>query len=239
MESAAAASGESRDSVGYSPPTELKSDSCRQIRSRLIEAARLTLGPLIKPGGVNDDFAVRSQLHEGAVHRPGRGPFEIDPFVVVAASVARTFELVFAGLPVRRTAEVGTTSVDDKDTIGSAIHPDAIFLLPFRVDTQTVIGGITDLEDGGWFEKSARQKKTEKRQKPCRQKGGDRNPHQPAAALIDDIVFRTNRGHARGGGGLRGAHRTRTNVGSSRSCWSRGCFGGIWAFCHDPRSSSY
>src|SRR6266446_333539 len=238
MESAAAASGESRDSVGYSPPTELKSDSCRQIRSRLIEAARLTLGPLIKPGSVHDDFAVRSQLHEGAVHRPGRRPLEIDPFVVVTASVARTFELIFAGLPIRGAAEVGTTSVDDKDTIGSAIHPNAIPLLPFRIHTQTVIGGIADLEDGGWFEKSAGQKKTEKSQKPCSQKGCDRYPHQPAAALIDGTVFRTDRCDARGGCGLRGAHRTRTNIGSGLSCWSRRRVGRIRVFCHDPRSSS-
>src|SRR5208282_1351216 len=165
---------------------------------------------------------------------PGRRPLEIDPFVIVAASVARTFELVFAGLPVRRTAEVSTTSVDDKDAIRSAINPDAILLLPFRVHTQPVIGGIADLENRCWFEKSAGQKKAEKSQKPCRQKSCDRHPHQPAAALVDRAVLRTNRGHARGGGRLRGAHRTRTNIRSSRSSLGRGCFGCIRAFCHDP-----
>src|SRR5208283_1952001 len=175
--------------------SEFKSDLCRQKRSRIIEGAWLTLRPLIKSRGVHDDFAVRSQLHEGAVHGPGRRTLEIYPFVIVAASMARTFELVFAGLPVRRTAQMSTTSVDDKNAIRSAIYPDAILLLPFRVHAQTVIGGIPDLENGGWFEKSAGQKKTEKSQKPCRQKSGDRHPHQPAAALVNLIVLGTNRGY--------------------------------------------
>jgi hypothetical protein len=40
----------------------------------------------------------------GPVHGPGSGPFEVDAFVVVPATVAGTLEFVLAGLPVGSTA---------------------------------------------------------------------------------------------------------------------------------------
>src|ERR1700682_2187410 len=109
----------------------------------------LAFGPLIEARGVYDDLAVGRKGHVSAIHRARCGAFESDAFTVVAAAVTRALEFVFAGFPVGRTAEVRAAGVDDEDAIGSAVNPYAIFLLPLGIDTQGIVRGIADLEDGG------------------------------------------------------------------------------------------
>jgi hypothetical protein len=82
--------------------------------------------------------------------------FEINSFAVVATAVARTFELVLACLPVWSAAEVGAACIDHEQPIRRFGHPDAILLLPLRVDAETVIIWRSDSEDAGGFENGSR-----------------------------------------------------------------------------------
>ena len=52
---------------------------------------------------------------------------------------------------------MSATRVYNEDTIRTPVYPDAIFLLPLRVHPQAVVRQISDLENGGRFEKSARK----------------------------------------------------------------------------------
>jgi len=94
-----------------------------------------------------------------AIHRARRGTFEVNALAVVAAAMARTFELVLASFPVRCAAEMRATSVNDKQAIRSLGYPDAILLLPFSIHPERVIAGRSDSECAGRFEDRSRQEK--------------------------------------------------------------------------------
>src|SRR5712671_550779 len=111
-----------------------------------------------------------------AIHRARGWALEVDAFAVIAAAVTRTLEFVFAGVPVRRAAEMGAARVDNENAIGSAVDPDAIFLLPLGVDAESVVGWIANFEDGRRFEEGARQEETKEGDEPSAQKTGDRAP---------------------------------------------------------------
>src|ERR1700687_1850652 len=128
--------------------------------------AGLSLGPLKELRGVDNDLAVGRQRHAGAVHGARRGALEIDAFAVIAATVAGALEFVFAGFPVGRATEMRAAGVDDENAVGSAVNPDAEFLLPLGVHAERVIRGITDFENGGRLEKRTREKKTQEGDKP-------------------------------------------------------------------------
>src|ERR1700684_695964 len=134
---------------------------------------RLPFRPLIEPRGVDDDLSIGRQFYFGAVHRPRSRSLEIDSLAVVAAAVAGTFELVFAGFPVWRASQVGAARIDHEYPIGRAIDPDAIFLLELSVNAKRKLRGITNLENGVRFEKSAGKKESEKSEEPCGEECGD------------------------------------------------------------------
>src|SRR6267378_1467912 len=146
--------------------------------------AGLSLGPLIEPGGVHNNLAVWRELHVRAIHGTRRGSFKVDAFAVVTAAVAGALELVLAGLPIGRATEMSAAGVDDKDAIGRAVHPDAIFLLPLGIDAQGVVRGVADFEDGGRFEKRPGKEKSKKGDEPGAQKSSDRNPSETPSAAV-------------------------------------------------------
>src|SRR6266478_523252 len=174
--------------------------------------AWLPLGPLIKARSVYDDLAVGGQFEVGAIHRTRCGALEIDTFTVVAAAVARAFEFVLAGFPIRRATEMRAARVDDEDAVGRAVDPDAIFLLPLGIDAQRVVGRITDLEDGGRLEERAGEEKTQEGDKPGSQESCDRTPHKAAAPIVDFAVLRTNGCQTGSGRSSRGTYRRRAHV---------------------------
>src|SRR5713226_4751494 len=195
----------------------------RQKRSRIAEVARLSLRPLIEPGSIHNDLAVGSQFHVRAIHWTRRGSLEVDTFAVVAASVAWALELVLAGLPIGCAAQVSAASVDDEYAIRRAVHPDAIFLLPFSIDTQGVVRGVADLENGGGFEERTGKEKFKEGDEPGPQETSDRNPHQPPASLVDSAGFRA---HCRQTGGSRCFGRTHgrcTDISGRISATVSGC----------------
>src|SRR6185369_3678070 len=96
-------------------------------------------GPFEERRRVNHDLSLGIQRHFRAVHRSRRGTFEVDTLAVVTTTVTRALELVFAGFPVGRAAEMRTARVDHEETIGSACDPDAVLLLPLRIDADGVI----------------------------------------------------------------------------------------------------
>src|SRR6266446_5059699 len=110
------------------------------------------------------------------IHRPGRRPFEVDPFAVIPAAVTRTLELVFAGLPVWRAAQVSAARVDYEYAIRRAIYPDAKFLLEFGIDAKRKLRWIANLENRIRLKKGARKKETEECQKPRRQEACHHRP---------------------------------------------------------------
>src|SRR5215470_2841100 len=140
--------------------------------------AWLSLGPLVEARSVYDDLAVGREFDMGTIHRARCRALEIYAFTVIAATVTRTLEFVFAGFPVWRAAEMCATGVDDENAIRRAVNPDTVFLLPLGVDAQRVIGGIANFEDGGRLEKRARQEKSEEGDKPGAQESRDGTPHQ-------------------------------------------------------------
>src|ERR1700686_4605030 len=80
--------------------------------SRIIKFARLALWPRVQLRGVDKNLTVGREFDVRAVHRPRGRAFEVDPFTVVAAAVARTFEFIFAGLPIRCASQVRAARVD-------------------------------------------------------------------------------------------------------------------------------
>src|SRR5579864_9750530 len=129
----------------------------------------LAFGPLIEARSVDHDLAIGRQRNIGAIHGARRGSLEVDAFTVVSAAVARALEFVFAGFPVGSATEMGTASVDHKQTIGRAIHPDAVFLLEFCIHSESEFGRVSDLENRVGFEKSAGKEEAEKCEEPCHQ----------------------------------------------------------------------
>src|SRR5690242_1724218 len=128
--------------------------------------AWLALGPFEKLGDIHDNLPVGRKLQSRAVHRARRRTFEVDSLAVVATAMARTLEFVFAGFPIGSTAEVRATGVNHKQAVRSAVHPDAVLLLPLGIHTECVIRREADLKHSGRFEKCARKKETQKRDEP-------------------------------------------------------------------------
>ena len=146
------------------------------------------------------------------VHRTRRRPFKVHAFAVISASVARALELVFARLPVRRASQMCAARINDEETIGCAIHPDAELLLPFGIHAKRILRRISDLENRVRFKKRARQEEAEERKEPCRQEGGHSHPNQPPAPLVDLGIRGARRGQPRRSGCLRGSHRRRAYI---------------------------
>src|SRR5437660_12683184 len=128
--------------------------------------AGLSLRPLIEPGSVHDNLAIGREFHVRAIHGARRWTFKVDAFAVVAACVARALEFVFAGLAVGRATEMRAARIDNKDAIGSPVHPDAIFLLPFGVHAEGIVRGVADLENSGRLEECAGEKEFKKGDEP-------------------------------------------------------------------------
>src|SRR5437867_3591800 len=107
------------------------------------------LGPRIQNCRVDDDLTGGIELQAGPVHRPRRRPFKVDALAVVAAAVAGALELVLSRFPVGRATQVRTARVDYEEALRVADHPDAVLLLEFRLDAESKIGWVADLENRG------------------------------------------------------------------------------------------
>src|SRR5437867_13381371 len=99
--------------------------------------------------------------------------------------MAGTLEFVLTCLPVRCTAEMGATSVNDEQPIRSLCYPDAILLLPLRVDAQRVIARRTNSKDTRWFQNRTRQEEPQEHQKVSNQKYSNGRPDDAPAHLVD------------------------------------------------------
>ena len=159
----------------------------RNERTLVVEVTLLTLRPLIKSRGVDDDLPGRIGLNMCAVHRPRRRSLEVYPFAGVAAPVARALELVLAGLPIGRASQVSAPGVDDEQPFGVANNPDAVLLLEFRVDAEAEIGRVSDSEDGAWFEDGSRKEEAKKHHEAGRKEPTHSRPYYRAAHLVDGI----------------------------------------------------
>src|SRR5438034_393800 len=84
----------------------------RQKRSRIVELARLPLGPGIQNGRIHLNLPVRTLLYMRAIHWPWRRTFKVDAFVVVSAAVAWTFEFVLRRLPVWSAPQMSAARVN-------------------------------------------------------------------------------------------------------------------------------
>src|SRR6266480_2840623 len=156
--------------------------------------ARLSLGPLVEPGGIHDNLSVWRQFHVRAIHWTRCRSFKVDTFAVVSAPVAGALKLVFAGLPIGCAAQMSAAGVDDKHAVRRAVHPYAVLLLPFGIDAEGVVRSVTNLEHGGRFEERTWKEKTKKGDEPSAQKSGDGSPHQPPPPLVDFTRLGTNGG---------------------------------------------
>src|SRR2546423_1003277 len=167
--------------------------------------AGLSLGPLVEARSIHHDLSIGSELHMRAIHGTRRRAFKIDAFTVLPAGVTRILEFVFAGFPVGRAAEMRAARVNHKDAIGRAIHPNAIFLLPLRIDAKGVIREVANFENSGRLKQRARKEKTQKSDEPCAQETSDPAPHQSPPPFIELTVLWPDRGHPRRSGGFGGA----------------------------------
>src|SRR5262249_352611 len=166
--------------------------SYRQKGPRIIELARLALGPLVEARSIHDDLPVGREFHVRTIHRTRRRPFEVYAFVVISAAMTGTFELVLTGLPIGCAAKMLASRVDDGEKVGRFVHPDEIFLLPISANSQRVVRGITNFENCGRFEKCARKKKTKESNKPRAKETGNGAPHQAASAFVGLAVLRSD-----------------------------------------------
>src|SRR5262245_44767783 len=63
-------------------------------RTRVVELRSLALRPSVKTTQVHDDLSLRIELDVRAIHRPRRGPLEVNALGVVAAAMAGALKLV-------------------------------------------------------------------------------------------------------------------------------------------------
>src|SRR5689334_25213795 len=101
--------------------------------------ALLAFRPFEKGRRINHDLTFGVELDLRAIHRSRRGTFEVDALAVVTTTVTRALEFVLAGFPIGCAAEMRAARIDHKEAIGSARDPDAVLLLPLRVDANGVI----------------------------------------------------------------------------------------------------
>ena len=94
--------------------------------------------------------------------------------------------------------------VNDKKPIRCSVHPNPVLLQIFFVNTERIIGWISNLEDGSRFKEHTRQEESEERDEPCRKKSNYATPNKSAAPPVRDGVRRSHGRHARCGCCFRG-----------------------------------
>src|SRR2546430_16616993 len=99
--------------------TPLQRNKC----TRIVEFVTVALWPLKKRAHVNDDLPFGVQLNMRAIHRSRRRAFKVDRLIVVAAAMTRTFEFVFARLPIGRASQVRAAGVDNEQSTRGLVHP--------------------------------------------------------------------------------------------------------------------
>jgi len=86
--------------------------------------------------------------------------------------------------------------VNDKKPIRCSVHPNPVLLQIFFVDTERIIGWVSNLEDGSRFKEHTRQEESEERDEPCRKKSNYATPNKSAAPPTRDGVRRPDGRHA-------------------------------------------
>src|SRR5256884_9852359 len=122
------------------------------------------------------------------------------------------YTTLFRSLPIRGAAEMRAARINNKDAIGSAVHPDAVSLLKLAVYAKRVIGRIPDLENRGRLEKRAREEKAKESNKPGAQKCGDAAPNQPATSFVGGAGLRPNGTETACGGRFGRANGRRADI---------------------------
>src|SRR5712672_1874769 len=102
--------------------------------------------------------------------------------------------------------------VDDKDAIGSTVHPDAIFLLPLGVHAEGVVRRVANFENCWGLEERAGEEEFKKGDEPRTEKSSDAHPYQSAPRLIDFRGLRTNRRQTASGCSLGRTDGGRANI---------------------------
>src|SRR4029453_18065601 len=90
----------------------------RYERAQIVEVTFFAFWLLVQSGGVDYDLPGRIKLDGRWVQRPRRRTLEVYAFVGVAASVARTFELVLAGFPIGCASQVSAPGVNHEKLFG-------------------------------------------------------------------------------------------------------------------------
>src|ERR1700747_7262 len=96
--------------------------------------------------------------------------------------------------------------INYEQPIGRAVHPDAVFLLPFGIYAECVVGGITDFENCRRLKQGSRKKEPQKRNEPRTEETRYGAPHKTTASLINPARGRPDRRHASSRRGFRGAY---------------------------------
>src|SRR5580765_7133928 len=159
------------------------------VSAVVVELCGLSLGLLIQLSYVHRNLSVRSKLDVCAVHRTGRGAFEVHALAVVSAAVARALEFILRRLPVGSATQMRAARIDYEQAIRSFIHPDAILLLPLCVHAKPVILWIADFERCRGLKQSARQEEAEESQEPRGEKRRNHRPGKAPTLLIDFVVL--------------------------------------------------
>src|SRR5258708_21488157 len=71
-----------------------------------------------------------------------------------------------------------------RSTLWASI-PDAVLLLPFGIDAQSVVRGVANLENRRRFKERAGKEKFKEGDEPRAEKSSDGDPYQPPPLLID------------------------------------------------------
>src|SRR5690349_21486774 len=88
------------------------------VRARFAKLRTLALGPSIEAAQIHFNLTLGRQLDMRTIHGTRSRAFEIDAFRIVARAVARAFEFVLTGFPVRRAAEVRADRGNHENALG-------------------------------------------------------------------------------------------------------------------------
>src|SRR3954452_20391251 len=129
-------------------------------------------------GFIDDDLAIRRvDVDLGPLERTRRRTFEVDAGPVIAAAVARAFELVLRREPVRRASEMRADGDEGVHALFRPDDPDAVLVLPALVDfADRIIGGRTGLEFLDRLEEDVGEKEAAEDAGEAAEGGGEGRP---------------------------------------------------------------
>jgi len=138
----------------------------------------------VETAGVDDNLAGGVHFHVRAVHRPRRGPFEINGLGIVTTTVTRALEFVLCRLPFGCATKVSANSVNNEEPVRFLDDPDTMAHQELLIDAQIEIRRKTNRKDSIRLVERPRKEKPQEHQEVDAEIPADGRPDDAPAHAI-------------------------------------------------------